>query len=292
MKWLLDRIRRQNPQPRETVARRAATEPATPDSTQPRLMLLVHDAGAPASYQLHAFEDAPSAEEFVQYWFPSTMAHGVLAFWALHHKPALAPGSSEERPAEVVILIRDQARREIVYPYSLPDMEMARSWLFKEAARGLDLRFVLMYWAAPAKITRNRWDKVRITPAKPPPTYRPVLLRSSTVIVRKDETPSGAAASAPAPADEPRHPPKELADAEGDGPNDNGAFKRPTEANRRLTSAEIAEKMISEVLGKRNKGLGRGLGRESPATSVPRPSSASRSAAAAPTTARTARGSR
>ena len=264
MKWLLDRIRRQRPQPRETVAKRAATEPATPDSTQPRLMLLVHDAGAPASYQLHAFEDAPSAEEFVQYWFPSRTAHGVLAFWALNRKPAQPPGSSEERPAEVVILIRDEARREIVYPYSLPDMEMARSWILKEAARGLDLHLVLMYWAAPAKITRNRWDRVRITPAKPPPTHRPVLLRSSTVIVRNDETPSGAAASPPKPADEPRHPPKELADAAGDDPNDDGASERPTKADGHPTSSEIAEEMISEVLGKRNKGLGRGLGRERP----------------------------
>jgi hypothetical protein len=251
MKWLIDRIRRQKPQPRETVAERAATEPATPDSTQPRLMLLVHDAGAPASYQLHTFEDAPSAEEFVQFWFPSKIAHGVLAFWALHHKPERSSGSSEERPAEVVILIRDEARREIVYPYSLPDMEMASSWISKEVARGLDLRLVLMYWAAPAKITRNRWDKVRITPAKPPPAHEPLLLRSSTVIVRQDDTPRGAEASAPAPADEPRHPPTELAEAAGDGPNDDGASERTTEADGRPSSSEIAEKMISEVLGKR-----------------------------------------
>ncbi|KKL23053.1 hypothetical protein LCGC14_2429260, partial [marine sediment metagenome] len=185
MKWLLDRIRRQKHQHRETDEERAATEAASPDSTQPRLMLLVHDASAPASYQLQTFEDASTAEEFVQFWYPPTTEHGVLAFWAMHRKPVRWPGSSEERPAEVVILIRDEARREIVYPYSLPNMEAARSWVMKEAATGLDLRLVLMYWAVPAKIGRNRWGHVRITPAAPPSARRPELLRSSTVIVSK-----------------------------------------------------------------------------------------------------------
>ena len=251
MKWLLDRIRRQKHPHRETDEERAATEAASPDSTQPRLMLLVHDASAPASYQLQTFEDASSAEEFVQFWYPPTTEHGVLAFWALHRKPVQWPGSSEERPAEVVILIRDGARREIVYPYSLPNMEAARSWVMKEAATGLDLRLVLMYWAVQAKISRNRWDHVRITPAEPPSAHRPVLLRSSTVIVSKDESPSGEADSAPEPAGEPRHSPKGSDDAADGGPSDEGATEQPAEAKERPTSAEIAERMISEVLGKR-----------------------------------------
>jgi hypothetical protein len=250
MKWLLNRIRRQKHQHRETDEERAATEAASPDSTQPRLMLLVHDASAPASYQLQTFEDASSAEEFVQFWYPPTTEHGVLAFWALHRKPVRWPDSSEERPAEVVILIRDGARREIVYPYSLPNMELARSWVMKEAATGLNLRLVLMYWAVPARIGRNRWNHVRITPAEPPPAHRPVLLRSSTVIVCKDESSSGEADSAPAPAHEPRHSLKEADDGADGGPSDEGATERPAEAKERPTSAEIAEKMISEVLGK------------------------------------------
>lgn len=245
MKWLLDRIRRQKHPHRETDEERAATEAAPPDSTQPRLMLLVHDASAPASYQLQTFEDASSAEEFVQFWYPPRTEHGVLAFWALHRKPVQWPGSSEERPAEVVILIRDGARREIVYPYSLPNMEAARSWVMKEAATGLDLRLVLMYWAVQAKISRNRWGHVRITPAEPPSARRPALLRSSTVIVSKDESPRGEADSAPKPGHEPRHSPKGA-----DNAADGGPTERPAEAKERPTSAEIAERMISEVLGK------------------------------------------
>ncbi|MCH7998909.1 MAG: hypothetical protein IIA91_05475, partial [Chloroflexi bacterium] len=72
MKWLLDRIRRRKRPHRETDEEQAATEAAPPVSTQPRLMLLVHDASAPASYQLQTFEDASSAEEFVQFWYPPT----------------------------------------------------------------------------------------------------------------------------------------------------------------------------------------------------------------------------
>lgn len=253
MKWLLDRIRRRKHPHRETDEERAATEAAPPDSTQPRLMLLVHDASAPASYQLQTFEDASSAEEFIQFWYPPRTEHGVLAFWALHRKPVQWPGSSEERPAEVVILIRDGTRREIVYPYSLPNMEAARSWVMKEAATGLDLRLVLMYWAVPAKISRNRWDHVRITPAEPPSARRPALLRSSTVIVSKDESPRGEADSAPEPGHEPRHSPKGADDAADGGPTE-----RPAEAKERLTSAEIAERMISEVLGKGNRPTRRG----------------------------------
>ena len=245
MKWLLNRIRRQKHQQRETDEERAAREAAPPDSTQPRFMLLVHDASAPASYQLQTFEDASSAEEFVQFWYPPTTEHGVLAFWAMHRKPVRWPGSSEERPAEVVILIRDEERRDIVYPYSLPDMELARSWVMNEAARGLDLRLVLMYWAVPAKIGRNRWGHVRITPAEPPSARRPALLRSSTVIVSKDESPRGEADSTPKPAHESRHSLKGADDAA-----DGGSTERPAEAKERPTSAEIAERMISEVLGK------------------------------------------
>jgi len=257
MKWLLNRIRRQKHPHRETDEERAATEAAPPDSRQPRLILLVHDASAPASYQLQTFEDASSAQEFVQFWYPPTTERGVLAFWALHRKPVRWPGSSEDRPAEVVILIRDEARREIVYPYSLPNMEAACSWVMNEAATGLDLRLVLMYWAVPAKISRNRWNHVRITPAEPPSAHRPVLLRSSTVIVSKDESPRGEADSTPEPGHEPRHSLKGADDAADGGPSDDGATEQPAEADRRPTSAEIAERMISEVLGKR-KGRDRG----------------------------------
>ena len=253
MKWLLDRIRRRKRPQRETDEERATTEAEPPVSTQPRLMLLIHDASAPASYQFQTFEDAAAAEKFVQFWYPPATEHGVLAFWALHRKPVQWPGSSEERPAEVVILIRDEARREIVYPYSLPNMEAARSWLMNEAATGLDLRLVLMYWAAPARICRNRWGHVRITPAEPPSAHRPALLRSSTVIVGKDESPRGEADPASEPGYKPRYSLKGPGNAADGGPT-----KRSGEAKERLTSAEIAEKMIAEVLGKGNKPTRRG----------------------------------
>ena len=204
MKWLRDRIHGREPRPQERVEEQAGAEPATPDPTRPRLMLLVHDAAAPASYRLHTFEDASSAQDFVQFWFSPKVEHGILAFWALQREPVRRRDSSEERPAEVVLLIRDEARPEIVYPFSLPDMELARSWLVKEMARGLNLRSVRMRWAAPVKIGRNRWGTVRITPAEPPPTHRSALLRSPTVIVRKDETPRREADLPPQPKPEGR----------------------------------------------------------------------------------------
>lgn len=253
MKWLLDRLRRRKRPQRETDEERAVMEAAPTGSRLPRLMLLVHDASAPASYQLQTFEDASAAEEFVQFWYPPTTEHGILAFWALHRKPVQWPDSSEERPAEVVILIRDADRREIVYPYSLPNMEAARTWVMNEATTGLDLRLVLMYWAAPAKISRNRWGHVRITPAKPPSTRRPALLRSSTVIVSKDDSPKGEAGSAPEQGYETRRSLNVP-----DNATDGDPTERPAEAKERLTAAEIAEEMISDVLGKGTKPTRRG----------------------------------
>jgi hypothetical protein len=79
-------------------------------------------------------------------------------------------------------------------------------------------------------------------------------LRSSTVIVSKDESPRGEADSTPEPGHEPRHSLKGADDAADGGPTE-----RPAEAKERLTSAEIAERMISEVLGK-----GKGRDRERP----------------------------
>ncbi|MEE8386263.1 MAG: hypothetical protein V3S01_10120, partial [Dehalococcoidia bacterium] len=149
MKWLWDRL----------FGRRSAGEEAADDQVdanslkdeahRPRLVFLVHDAAGPAAYKLHTFEDAETGAAFIQYWFPTTLKHGTLSFWAEHRQPVGEADSNGGQPAEVVVLIRDEDRPDIVYPFSFPDMGLAHSWIANEAARGLRLGLVLAYWATP-----------------------------------------------------------------------------------------------------------------------------------------------
>ncbi len=211
MNWLRARIQGRKRRPENTDHEQAQRRHQA-DGPLPRLMLLVHDAAGPGSYRHHVFEDAASAEAFVQLWFPSRFDHGILAFWTASEQPVRQEDPDEVRPAEVVILIRDEARREIVYPFSMPDMELAQSWIAKEAERGLKLRQILLYWATPVRISTDHWGRVRVTPREAPARRRQVLLRSSTVIVRKDETALPETDVQPERADRRRRPPTKTDD--------------------------------------------------------------------------------
>jgi hypothetical protein len=172
-------------------------------SPAPRLIVLVQDAVGPGAYQLHSFPDAKAAEEFVTFWFPPSLVHGLLAFWATHWRPQnAAPG--QPRDAEAVVLVRDQDRRGIVYPFSLPEMALAQSWVAREAAMGLDLASVLVYWASPVTIARDRWGRVRLTPRLAPERPKPANPRAEVVA---PQTPTQALDEPPA-----QPPPSNLID--------------------------------------------------------------------------------
>lgn len=234
MNWLRARIRGRKRR-HENTDHEQAQRQHTADGPRPRLMLLVHDAVGPGSYRLHAFADAASAEAFVQLWFPPRFDHRILAFWATLEEPMWRVDSDGEAPAEAVVLIRDEVRPGIVYPFSLSNMSMAHSWIAKEATQGLKLRQVLLYWATPVRISTDHWERVRVTPREPPALRRPVLLRSSTVVVRKDENAGRETDVWPERADRRRRPPTkpddvaDVAPAEeaGDGPDGAGAAEVP-----------------------------------------------------------------
>ncbi|MDP2675278.1 MAG: hypothetical protein Q8Q00_10270 [Dehalococcoidia bacterium] len=172
MRWLRDRIhgRRRNQRPEQPAAEQPSPEPpvqptAAPNFERPRLVLLVRDAAGPASYQLHSFEDEAEAASFVQFWFPGDVAHGVIAFWASHKEPEVETG---ERPAEVVVLVRDETRPKTVCPFSFAGMDLAQSWVVRESDRGLNTDQLLMYWAVPTRISRDHWGRVHLWPSEPP----------------------------------------------------------------------------------------------------------------------------
>ncbi|MDO8612242.1 MAG: hypothetical protein Q7R32_05385 [Dehalococcoidia bacterium] len=172
MRWLRDRIPgwRRNQRPEEPAAEQPVPEPpvqkpAAPGFERPRLVLLVHDAAGPASYQLHSFEDEAEAAAFVQFWFPGDIDHGVIAFWASHKEPEVEAG---ERAAEVVVLVRDETRPKTVCPFSFAGMDLAQSWVARESDRELNTDQLLMYWAVPARISRDHWGRVYLWPSEPP----------------------------------------------------------------------------------------------------------------------------
>ena len=172
MSWLRDRIPgwRRNQRPEEPAAEQLVPEPpvqkpAAPGFERPRLVLLVRDAAGPASYQLHSFEDEAEAAAFVQLWFPSDSDHGVIAFWASHKEPEVRAG---ERAVEVVVLVRDETRPKTVCPFSFAGMDLAQSWVARESDRGLNTDQLLMYWAVPARISRDHWGRVHLWPSQPP----------------------------------------------------------------------------------------------------------------------------
>ncbi len=172
MRWLRDRISgwRRNQRPEEPAAEQPVPEPpvqkaAAPGFERPRLVLLVHDAAGPASYQLHSFEDEAEAAAFVQFWFPSDSDHGVIAFWASHKEPEVGAG---ERAAEVVVLVRDETMPKTVCPFSFAGMDLAQSWVARESDRGLNTDQLLMYWAVAARISHDHWGRVHLWPSEPP----------------------------------------------------------------------------------------------------------------------------
>jgi hypothetical protein len=176
MSWLRDRIPgwRRDQRPDEPAAEQPFPEPpvqkpAMPGFERTRLVLLVRDAAGPASYQLHSFEDEPEAAAFVQFWFSGAIEHGVIAFWASHDEPEIG---SNDGPAEVVVLVRDETGPKTVYPFSFTDMDLAESWVEREEELGLNVDQLLVYWAVPARISRDHWSRVHLWPSEPPARKR------------------------------------------------------------------------------------------------------------------------
>ena len=195
MRWLRDRIhgRRRNQRPEQPAAEQPSPEPpqpAAPNFERPRLVLLVRDAAGPASYQLHSFEDETEAASFVQFWFPGDVANGVIAFWASHREPEV---ETSERPAEAVVLVRDETSSKSVCPFSFAGMDMAQSWVARESDRGLDLHpdHVLIYWAVPARISRDHWGRMHVWPSEPP-ALRPHGRRATLTAPAFQQTPTPA----------------------------------------------------------------------------------------------------
>jgi hypothetical protein len=118
----------------------------------PQLKMLAADASGLASFKLFSFATAEDAIEYIRRSFGDRSDTGLIAFWAMTEKPAVHRQPGADTALEVMVMIRDDIRHEVVYPFSFTDMETAQTFVQHEMQRGLDPANVLVYWAVPVQL--------------------------------------------------------------------------------------------------------------------------------------------
>ncbi|MCH8815313.1 MAG: hypothetical protein IH957_09505 [Chloroflexi bacterium] len=158
----------------------------SPAPSLPPLILLSSDAAGPSVRRLHAFPDAETAADHIDFWFPASQRHDIIAFWALPNAPAAHQSTSDskggadshrasvesapptEPPHQIIVVVQHPDYEDSVYPFSFPDLQAANRFVLQEMKRGLDLRSVHIYWATFVEIGTEPNGAVTITPSQPP----------------------------------------------------------------------------------------------------------------------------
>lgn len=169
---------------RETTRIEEITRPETaePEPARP-FLILAPDACGPAARRLHTFPDSNSAADFIRFWFPACYRRGLAACWTLP--------DGIEGPSEALVLVRDEADRDIVYPFSFSDMDGALSFAREEAESGLDLRRVLLLNVLPVNIKSSSEKVVEIFPPQQPQAPRPPEMPFIELIDGEEQTADG-----------------------------------------------------------------------------------------------------
>jgi len=119
---------------------------------KPHLMMLAADASGLASFKLLTFPSAETAIEYIQRSFGDRSDTGLIAFWGMTERPVVSPQPGAETALEVMVMVRDDLRNDVVYPFSFTDIETAHDFVKHELHRGLDPAHVLLYWAVPVQL--------------------------------------------------------------------------------------------------------------------------------------------
>ena len=128
--------------------------------------VLVRDAEA-SNALCEIFRDIESAEAFIRARLERQDRQGFLAFWTLGEEPGVAGTKGEQNP-EVMMVVRDSERPELVHPLTFRDMESAETFLRSDADPGFSPRDASIFWALPINITRDRAKVVKLSPSFPP----------------------------------------------------------------------------------------------------------------------------
>jgi hypothetical protein len=80
----------------------------------------------------------------------------------------MSPEPGADTALEVMVMIRDDIRNDVVYPFSFTDMGTAYGFVQHEMQRGLDPNHVLLYWAAPVQLAITADGEIGLFPKAPP----------------------------------------------------------------------------------------------------------------------------
>ena len=174
---------------RETAQNRAL-------SKKPPLILLTSDFGGLTALRIHRFEDAEAACEYIDLWHPQRAGSAVFPFWALPAEPSEEWRADRDEYGESVVLIRDDEREGVVYPFSFADLPTAWMFVRQEITSGLEFDKISIYWAVPVEIVLDDEDRARIRPDTPPPISSTItipdmpdlVIETKTTIVRRERS--------------------------------------------------------------------------------------------------------
>lgn len=154
----------------QAALRPAVLEDAELRPTHPPLIVLAPDASSICALRLLAFADNECVLEYLRFWYPGESATRLTAFWAL-------PAPAESEATEAVILVRHARDRQLVYAASFSTMDEALAAVRTEIGKGLRLRDVSLYYAAPVSIEVTPAGVLQLLPPTPPAFERPVCRR-------------------------------------------------------------------------------------------------------------------
>jgi len=157
-------------------------------STKPPLVFLASDSGGLTALRLHRFQDAEAASEYIEFWHPERAGNTVYPFWALPTEPSEAWLAEGENRGESVVLIRDEAREGVVYPFSFSDLPTAWMFVREEITRGLEYDKISIYWAVPVEIVLDDEGSATVRPDAPPPISSRVIVADAADLVIETKT--------------------------------------------------------------------------------------------------------
>ena len=177
--------------------------PAQRASTKPPLVLLMSDAAGLAALRTLSFEDAKSAEDYIEFWYPQRSGGTLYPFWALASEPSEGWRSESGGRGESVVLIRDEVREGVVYPFSYTDMATALMFVRQEISSGVAFDCISVYWAIPVDVSMSKSGRATLSPNAPPllaketavPDRQEIFIDTKTRFVRKDDAKTAEPAS-------------------------------------------------------------------------------------------------
>jgi hypothetical protein len=160
MGWFGKRRKKKEKEPEGAQAEEQVLVP-----TGPELLVLVPEVPGAPTFQINRFRVHDDATAFVRTVSPELLSSAHI-FWAMHEGP---PPGIDPAGGEALVLIRAAADRDSVHVVSFVDLESAESFARFEVKRGLDLAFVMIYWAAFCQMVETPFG-LGIDPLRPPDT--------------------------------------------------------------------------------------------------------------------------